>query len=150
MNHYYTKLSFEKLEQFDMQRSNLSTFVLIRNTLIHALTQQQQEHFQYYYEEEVAAEEQEQEDELMEQQVWLDSCFSELEENQTMLQVEEEEEEEDSDEDDMIPLSPQDHAIPFSRKKPTFYINEEDEEEEDGLLCYDIPYLSLNNSTHSL
>lgn len=129
MNQYYTRLSFEKLENFDMRKSSLSSFVLVRNSLITALTKQQQQ--QRYEENDMMLFDQVEEEE---QQGWLDSCFQELD------QVVEDHIEEESDEEDM-PLSPQDEPL---YKKKTFFINEDEEDEEDGLVCYDIPFLSLN------
>lgn len=151
MNTYFTRLSFEKLESFDIQKSGLTSFVLIRNSLISALTKQQQ--YNNYqsnsYMMDYEDEEQEQEQEQMEQeqveqveQVWLDSCFHQLDHQ------DQEEEEDSEEEDDAMPLSPQDDSVPFfnndTKKKPTFYINEDEDEEEDALVCYDIPFLSLN------
>lgn len=168
MNHYYTRLSFEKLENFDMSRQRLSSFVLIRNSLITALTLQQQFNNSNYdmheeYNPILNTEHQdillfEQVEQEEEEQTWLDSCFDELQQPQQEQSLySEEEEEEDvyedcsSEEDDlMMPLSPQDHQLqdvpPFyKRKRPTFFINEDEEEdeEENGLVCYDIPFLSL-------
>jgi hypothetical protein len=147
MNTYYTRLSFEKLESFDMQKSSLSSFVLIRNSLISALTKEQQynnyqsnSYMMDYEEEEEEEEDEEEEEEEKEEieQVWLDSCFD---------QLDHQEQEGDSEEEEEMPLSPQDDSVPFFhnniQKKPTFYINEEEEEEEDALVCYDIPFLSL-------
>ncbi|KAI8066091.1 hypothetical protein BDF21DRAFT_427054 [Thamnidium elegans] len=151
MNHYFTRLSFEKLENFDMQKSSLSSFVLVRNSLITALTMQQ--HFNTMLDPEDDLMEEEYDSNMMlfdqveeEQQVWLDSCFNELD------QVYNQEEDSDEEEDNM-PTSPQDDDVPFYnqlKKKPTFYINEEEEEEEDGLICYDIPFLSLVDGQPSL
>jgi hypothetical protein len=154
MNTYYTRLSFEKLESFDMQKSSLSSFVLIRNSLISALTKQQQYNnyqsnsYMMDYEEEVEEEKEEQVE-----QVWLDSCFHQLDHQEQEDDSEEEDmplsPQDDSEEEDM-PLSPQDDSVSFFhhhdiKKKPTFYINEEEEdEEEDALVCYDIPFRSLN------
>ncbi|GAA5804574.1 hypothetical protein HPULCUR_010075 [Helicostylum pulchrum] len=149
MNHYYTRLSFEKLENFDMQKSSLSSFVLVRNSLITALTMQQ--HFNTTLdpeEQDDLMEEEEYDSNMMlfdqveeEQQVWLDSCFTELDQVYNNG-----EEDSDEEEDDNMPTSPQDDNVLFYnqlKKKTTFYINEEEEDEEDGLICYDIPFLSL-------
>lgn len=74
------QLSFEKLESFDMNKSSLSSFVLIRNSIINELTKK---------------------DALMEdveeQEVWLDNCIHALEQH---------DEEDIEDEDDDMPLSP--------------------------------------------
>lgn len=141
MNHYYTRLSFEKLENFDMQKSSLSSFVLVRNSLITALTkQQQQQHYQEVVNSDMMLFDKVEE---QEQQVWLDSCFNELDQVYSEGDQVEVNPEDESDEEDM-PLSPQDNNEPFyNKKKTTFFINEEDEEEEDGFVCYDIPFLSL-------
>ncbi|CAO3655375.1 unnamed protein product, partial [Mucor hiemalis] len=157
----FNPLSFEKLENFDMQRSKLSSFVLVRNSLITALTLQQQQHHDMmmdYYDptpntqnDSILFEGREEEKE--EQQVWLDSCFNELD-GQGQIGIGEEEEEVDeydddfygSSEEDEMPSSPQDEVgQPFYRNSSNnkFFINEDEEEEEDGLICYDIPFLSL-------
>lgn len=83
-----------------------------------------------------------------EQEVWLDSCFDQLdqdEDNNNNIKplFDEYDSEEEDDDDESMPLSPQENTVPFYKKKPTFFINEEDEEDEDGLICYDIPFLSL-------
>ncbi|KAG2201567.1 hypothetical protein INT47_007444 [Mucor saturninus] len=144
MNQYYTRLSFEKLENFDMRKSSLSSFVLVRNSLITALTKQQQQH---YYEETLHSDmmlfhhhdddDDNEKDVEQEGEGWLDSCFQELDQVERDLPFEEE-----SDEEDM-PLSPQDTIDPFYNKKKTFFINEDEEDEDDALICYDIPFLSL-------
>lgn len=138
MNQYYTRLSFEKLENFDMRKSSLSSFVLVRNSLITALTKQQQ---QQHYEETVHSDmmlfdHQPVQEKVMEQDGWLDSCFQELDQVEKDIPFEDE-----SDDEDM-PLSPQDNIDPFYKKK-TFFINEDEEDEDDALVCYDIPFLSL-------
>lgn len=145
----YIRLSFDKLESFDMHGSSLTSFVLIRNSLVSALTRQQND-FDLMYQQQDQEQDQEQDYELSdeeEQEVWLDSCFDQLDQdedsnNNTKPLFDEYDSEEDDD-DESMPLSPQENTVPFYKKKPTFFINEEDEEDEDGLICYDIPFLSL-------
>jgi hypothetical protein len=139
MNNYnnielFSRLSFEKLEAFDMHRSSLASFVLVRNALITALTEHDvlimSEQNQLLQDEQDSEEEEEEV-----QEVWLDSCFNELDD-------EEDDDSSDSEEDDM-PSSPQD-IRPFF-KKASFYINDDEEDDED-LICYDIPFLSLDST----
>ncbi|KAI8887589.1 hypothetical protein K501DRAFT_283216 [Backusella circina FSU 941] len=127
----FSRLSFEKLEAFDMHRSSLSSFVLVRNALITVLTEQ--EDILIMSEQNHLPEQEEEEKEEV-QEVWLDSCFNELDD--------EDDNSSDSEEDDM-PSSPQD-IRPFF-KKASFYINDDEEDEED-LICYDIPFLSLDST----
>ncbi|GAN07941.1 hypothetical protein MAM1_0183d07446 [Mucor ambiguus] len=150
MNNYNIRLSFDKLESFDMHKSSLTSFVLIRNSLISALTQQQNDVEMMYKEEpqqQIQEEEHEEDHELSdeeEQEVWLDSCFDQLDQDEDNGKpLFDEYDSEEDDEDESMPLSPQENNIPFYKKKPTFFINEDEEEEEDALICYDIPFLSL-------
>ncbi|KAK4517705.1 Transcriptional regulator of nonfermentable carbon utilization [Mucor velutinosus] len=149
MNNYNIRLSFDKLESFDMHRSSLTSFVLIRNSLISALTRQQNaveimyEEPQHQLQEEKQEEDYELSDEE-EQEVWLDSCFDQLDQDEDNSKpLFDDCDSEEDDEDEAMPLSPQESIIPFYKKKPTFFINEDEEEEEDALMCYDIPFLSL-------
>ncbi|KAG1450510.1 hypothetical protein G6F56_008328 [Rhizopus delemar] len=86
------QLSFEKLESLDMNKSNLSSFVLIRNSIINILSKNKNQ--------DVIMEDRVVEDE----QVWLDNCIQELQQ-----------EDMDEDEDEDIPLSP-----PQSDNTPAF------------------------------
>lgn len=115
---YFIRLSFHKLETFDVNRTSLSTFVLVRNSLISALTEHKNDYNDV--DEDIIIE-----DDDIEQdgqgEVWLDSCFDQLEE-------------EDSDED--MPLSPQqDHDDDFYTKQ-----------QNQALIRYDLPlFLSLDS-----
>ncbi|KAI8886980.1 hypothetical protein K501DRAFT_308324 [Backusella circina FSU 941] len=124
---YFIRLSFHKLETFDINRTGLSTFVLVRNSLISALTEQKHHH-DYAYNDEmddiVLEEEEEHDDE--QGKVWLDSCFDQLEQ----------EDEDDSDED--MPLSPQQQQDDDFYSKPTYHHHQ-------ALIRYDLPlFLSLD------
>ncbi|KAI8989603.1 hypothetical protein BDB01DRAFT_782453 [Pilobolus umbonatus] len=136
INHF-SRISFEKLEAFDTNRSSLSAYVLIRNSLIHAWSHQNE--YQCMMDDTDLLYEDIQED-VQEEQVWLESCFTQLTEEE--MPVTSLYEDDDSDED-ILPLSPEDTS-PFYRKQSAFFINEDEEEEEDGLICYDIPFLSLD------
>ncbi|KAI8641681.1 hypothetical protein BD408DRAFT_444115 [Parasitella parasitica] len=149
MNDYIT-LSFDKLESFDMHRSSLTSFVLIRNSLISALTRQENNYndLLYRHQEQVQVQDSKEncgQSDDGEQEVWLASCFDQLDQDEankpSFDEYDSEEDEYEYDEDDSMPSSPQENTTPFYKQKPTFFINEEDE--EDGLICYDIPFLSL-------
>ncbi|CEP08223.1 hypothetical protein [Parasitella parasitica] len=152
----YIKVSFEKLESFDMHRSSLRSFVLIRNSLAYALTKQHND-----YNELLRPEQEHEQNEVQvqthtdeanyglsnneDQEVWLASCFNQLDQDEDYKPLfdEYDSEDDEDDEDDSMPSSPQENNAHYYKKKPTFFINEEDEEEDDGLICYDIPFLSL-------
>jgi hypothetical protein len=124
---YFIRLSFHKLETFDVNRTSLSTFVLVRNSLISALTEHKNDYNDVDDEddEDIIIEEDDGIEEDEQGEVWLDSCFDQLEQ--------EKEEEEDSDED--MPLSPQqDHDDDFYTKQ-----------QNQALIRYDLPlFLSLD------
>ncbi|KAG0739728.1 hypothetical protein G6F57_011845 [Rhizopus arrhizus] len=86
------QLSFEKLESLDINKSGLSSFVLIRNSIIHLFNKQDNIIKDYAIEQE--------------EQIWLDNCIHELEQDE-------------EDEDEEMPLSPppqSENTIDFIQK----------------------------------